>query len=149
MKSRRRAPSRRAAIAAAASTLLVALGVLTASTLAANPKPIFWKSFGKPAAIEPSRIDIDYATGAAWADHLSDWEGWGTARATAEGVLHLNTCRPYCAAGNFKAYRGRVTLFKVRTCGGQRRYVDVKIVPEHQPKATWGSDCRGAQVVAP
>ena len=66
-------------------------------------------------AIEPSRIDIDYSTGAAWADHLTEWEGWGTARATAEGVLHLNTCRPYCAAGNFKAYKGRVTLFKVRT----------------------------------
>ncbi|MET0559597.1 MAG: hypothetical protein ABW065_13160 [Solirubrobacterales bacterium] len=149
MKPRGRGASRRAAIAVAALALLVALGALAASAFATNPKPIFWKSFGKPVAVEPSRIDIDYATGAAWADHLTEWEGWGTARATAEGVLHLNTCRPYCAAGNFKAYKGRVTLFKVRICGSQRRYVDVKIVPEHQPKATWGSDCRGAQVVAP
>jgi hypothetical protein len=140
--------SRRWAVGAAASALLVALA-LAVPAGATNSKPIFWKSFGKPVAIEPTRIDIDYGTGAAWADHLTEWKGWGTARATAEGVLHLNTCRPYCAAGNFKAYKGRVTLFKVRSCSGQRRYVDVKIVPEHKPKASWGSDCRGAQVVAP
>lgn len=130
---------------------LVGLLLLSAAapTGATKPKPIFWKSYGKPAKIEPSRIDIDYSTGSAWADHLTQWEGWGTARATAEGVLHLNTCRPYCAAGNFKSHKGRVTLFKVRHCKGQRRYVDIKIVPENQPKATWGSNCAGAQIVAP
>lgn len=129
--------------------LLATLAVAAGSAGATKPKPIFWKSYGKPATIEPTRIDIDYSTGAAWADHLNEWEGWGSARATAEGVLHLNTCRPYCAAGNFKAYRGRVTLFKVRHCKGQRRYVDIKIVPDNQPKATWGSNCAGAQIVAP
>lgn len=132
-----------------AAMLLLAAGPGAGATAATKPKPIFWKSYGKAATIEPSRIDIDYSTGAAWADHLTDWEGWGSARATADGVLHLNTCRPYCAAGNFKAYRGRVTLFKVRHCAGQRRYVDIKIVPDNQPKATWGSNCAGAQIVAP
>ncbi len=140
---------RRRLLAVVSVVSLVAVAVLAASAGATNPKPIFWKSFGKPVAIEPSRIDIDYGTGAAWADHLAEWEGWGTARATAEGVLHLNTCRPYCAAGNFKAYKGRVTLFKVRNCGKQRRYVDIKILPDNQPKATWGSNCSGAQIVAP
>lgn len=138
----------RVALAAAVATLaLVAFAIAPAG--AAGPKPIYWKSFGKAAQIEPSRVDINYSTGAAWVDHLSEWEGWGTARASAEGQIHLNTCRPYCAAGNFKAYRGRVTLFKVRFCKGQRRYVDVKIKPENRPKASWGSDCRGAQVVSP
>jgi len=139
-----RAPKSTAAILVAMLALTVA-----AMATAAEPKPIFWKNFGKPASIEPSRVDINYSTGAAWVDRLGEWEGWGTARATAEGTIHLNTCRPYCAAGNFKAYRGRVTLFKVRHCAGQRRYVDVKIVPNGQPKATWGSDCRGAQIVDP
>jgi hypothetical protein len=149
MELRRRKARRSGRIGPIALFLLVCLAALAAPATASNPKPIFWKSFGKPVAVEPTRIDIDYGTGAAWADHLTEWEGWGTARATAEGVLHLNTCRPFCAAGNFKAYRGRVTLFKVRTCGTQRRYLDVKIVPEHKPRASWGSDCRGAQVVAP
>jgi hypothetical protein len=129
--------------------LVATLALVVASAAAAPPKPIYWKSYGKPAKIEPKRIDIDYSTGAAWADKLTAWEAWGSASATAEGVIHLNTCRPYCAAGNYKAYRGTVTLFKVRFCNGQRRYVNIKIVPEGQPKATWGSDCRGAQVVAP
>jgi hypothetical protein len=133
------------AIVLAATLALAAVSGATAI----EPKPIYWKSFGKPAKIEPKRIDIDYSTGAAWVDQLTEWEGWGTASATAEGVIHLNTCRPYCAAGNFKAYRGTVTLFKVRFCNGQRRYVDIKILPQGQPKATWGSDCRGAQVVSP
>jgi hypothetical protein len=148
MASRRR---KRSGALALSATALAFLAAITAASLAlaAETKPIFWKNFGKPVTIEPSRIEINYGTGAAWADHLAEWEGWGTARATAEGVLHLNTCRPFCAAGNFKAYRGRVTLFKVRHCGGQRRYVDIKIVPEHKPKASWGSDCRGAQVVSP
>lgn len=148
MAAPRRSPRRIAAIAAAALALALAVAAVSAAA-ATEPKPIFWKNFGQPAKIEPKRVEINYSTGAAWADHLSDWEGWGTARATAEGVLHLNTCRPYCAAGNFKAYKGRVTLFKVRHCGRQRRYVDVKIKPDNQPKATWGSDCRGAQVVDP
>jgi len=149
METRSRPTPRRRVLAAASVVLLVTVAALAAPAAATNQKPIFWKSFGKPVAIEPSRIDIDYSTGAAWADHLTEWEDWGTARASAEGVLHLNTCRPYCAAGNFKAYKGRVTLFKVRNCGEQRRYVDIKILPEHQPKATWGSNCRGAQIVAP
>lgn len=136
-----------ATLALLAAAAPLALGTLPAG--AAKPKPIFWKNFGKPVKIEPPRVEIDYGTGVAWVDHIKSWEDWGTVRATAKGRIHLNTCRPYCAAGNYKAYSGRVTLFKVRHCGRQRRYLDVKILPENKPKATWGSDCRGAQVVAP
>jgi hypothetical protein len=134
-------------LAVALAILLVAAGASIAS--AAKPAPIFWKSFSEPVAIEPTRIDIEYSTGGAWATGLTEWEGWGSARATATGVLHLNTCRPYCAAGNYKAYRGRVTLFKVRYCDHQRRYIDIKIKPANLRQVSWGSDCRGAQVVAP
>jgi hypothetical protein len=141
---------RRRVVPALAAALAILLLVAVASIAsAAKPAPIFWKSFGKPASIEPARIDIEYSTGGAWATKLTKWEGWGSASATATGVLHLNTCRPYCAAGNYKAYRGKVTLFKVRFCHGQRRYVDIKIKPVNQPQASWGSNCRGAQVTAP
>ena len=148
MVASRRSPRRVAAVATAALAFVLAFAAVSASAATVS-KPIFWKNFGKPAQVEPKRVDINYSTGAAWVDRLGEWKGWGTARATAEGTIHLNTCRPYCAAGNFKAYKGRVTLFKVRRCGGQRRYVDVKIVPNGQPKASWGSDCRGAQIVDP
>lgn len=132
------------------TALAAILAIAVASNAgAAKPAPIYWKTFGQPVKIEPSRIEINYGTGVALATKLTEWDGWGSVSATAEGVIHLNTCRPDCAAGNYKAYRGRVTLFKVRHCNGQRRYLDIKVKPENQPKATWGSDCRGAQIVAP
>lgn len=71
------------------------------------------------------------------------------AAAAAIGVFHLNDCRPNCAAGHYKTHRARITLFKVRHCNGQRRYLDVKVQPKNLPLATWGSNCRGAQVVSP
>jgi hypothetical protein len=112
---------------------------------------VYWKNYGKPVAIEPQRIDINYSTGYAWATGLEDWKGWGGARAHADGVLHLNTCRPYCAAGHYKAYRGRVTLYKVRRCGRQRRYLDIKtkVISSTRPFSIWGSDCHGAQIRNP
>ena len=79
-------------------------------------------------AIEPTRIDIS---------------------ATARGTFHLNDCRPNCAAGHYKTHSARITLFKVRHCQGQRRYLDIKVQPKNLPLATWGSDCRGAQVTSP
>jgi hypothetical protein len=121
-----------------------------ASALAvAGPDAIFWKSYRKPEQTEPTRIDIQYSTGFAWATRLTHWQGWGGARATAEGLIHLNTCRPFCAAGHYKAYRGRVTLYKVRRCGEQRRYLDIKVRVPSRPPGIWGSDCRGLQIVRP
>ena len=110
---------------------------------------VFWKNYGKPVAVEPTRVEIAFGTGFTWANHLSEWSGWGSERAVAEGVIHLNTCKPFCAAGNYKAYKGKIVLSKISGCNGQRRYRDVKVVPKGQPSSIWGSDCRGLQVVAP
>lgn len=136
--------------------LLVSLGALLAACAlavsaasAASPKPIFWKNFRQPVEIEPTEVAINYGTGFASGNKLTEWEGWGSVSATASGVVHLNTCKPYCAAGNYKAYKGQVTLFKPRQCSGQRRYLDVKFAFANNKKAAWGSNCAGAQVVAP
>lgn len=128
---------------------LLALLICTAPVDAAKPKPIFWKNYEEPAQIEPTRIEINYSTGFAWVSGLTEWEDWGTVSATARGTFHVNSCRPNCAAGNYEAHRARVTLFKVRHCQGQRRYLNVKVQARNKPLATWGSDCRGAQIVDP
>ena len=150
--------SRRSGLTIFLGVALVSLGLLLAGWSAAargsDPvakltSPVYWKNFHKPATIEPARININYSTGFAWATGLDDWQGWGTKRAAASGTLHLNTCRPFCAAGNYKAYEGRVTLFKIRNCGNQRRYLDIKIKRLQQPSVTWGSDCKGVQINAP
>ncbi|MFF3209468.1 hypothetical protein ACFYYB_02285 [Streptomyces sp. NPDC002886] len=38
------------------------------------------------------------------------WNTWGPASATATGTDMVNDCRPYCAAGRFRAYPVTVTL---------------------------------------
>lgn len=38
------------------------------------------------------------------------WDTWGTRTATATGTDMVNDCRPYCAAGRFRAYPVTVTL---------------------------------------
>ena len=127
---------------------MTALMALAISSSAAAP--VFWKNYRQPVAVEPTRIDINYSTGYAWVAKLSEWEGWGSERATGTGVAHVNTCIPFCAAGNYKAYSGAtVTLFKVRSCGSQRRYLNIRLQLPGKPGTVWGSDCRGAQIVAP
>lgn len=121
--------------------------MLAASAGAAAP--VFWKSYRQPVAVEPTRIDINYSTGLAWVTKLTDWQGWGGGRASSAGIAHVNTCIPFCAAGNYKAYRATVTLYKIRACGGNRRYLDIRLAIPGKPAAVWGSDCRGAQVVSP
>lgn len=132
-----------------AITVLAGLALLLPSARADVTAPIYWKNENKPATVEPARINIQYSTGFAWATGLTDWQNWGTKTAFANGTLHLNTCKPFCAAGNYKAYAGRVTLFKVRKCGNQRRYLDIKIKRVNQPPVTWGSNCAGLQIKAP
>lgn len=38
------------------------------------------------------------------------WSTWGLSTATATGIDMVNDCRPYCAAGRFRAYPVTVTL---------------------------------------
>lgn len=38
------------------------------------------------------------------------WDTWGQRTATATGTDMVNDCRPYCAAGRFRAYPVTVTL---------------------------------------
>ena len=139
----------RAIFAVGAILAALVLGAAVTGGTALAGGTVYWKNFGKPVEVEPVRIDINYSTGYAWATGLNEWSGWGGERATAEGVLHLNTCRPFCAAGNYKAYKGRVTLFKVRRCGKQRRYIDIKIKVSSRAPTIWGSDCRGLQIENP
>lgn len=136
-------------LALALASLVAVLTIFLPAAGAQLTSPIFWKNASKPAAIEPARININYSTGFAWATGLEGWQSWGHKSAFANGTLHLNTCRPFCAAGNYKAYEGRVTLFKIRDCGNQRRYLDIKIKRLNQPPVTWGSNCAGLQIKAP
>lgn len=43
-----------------------------------------------------------------------DWTSWGNGSATGEGLLWLNNCKPYCAAGSFYAYPLKIRASVVR-----------------------------------
>jgi hypothetical protein len=57
---------------------------------------------------KPAKITVS-GDGSGYVDSLA-WTGWGTARATATGSLHVNDCNPSCAQGTYTAYPATVTL---------------------------------------
>jgi hypothetical protein len=50
------------------------------------------------------------------------WRGWGKPSASATGVVHVNDCKPYCAAGHFHDYAVTATASRLATCKGRRQY---------------------------
>ncbi len=59
------------------------------------------------------------------------WDTWGPGTATATGTDMVNDCRPYCAAGRFRAYPVTVTLSHPEAWPDQpdlRRFTTVRIL---------------------
>ncbi|MCB5181564.1 hypothetical protein [Streptomyces antimicrobicus] len=65
------------------------------------------------------------------------WTSWGSRTATATGTDMVNDCRPYCAAGRFRAYPVQVTLSHPKPWPGHadtRRFTMIRLVyPEAAP----------------
>ncbi|MBW5480976.1 hypothetical protein GPJ59_03485 [Streptomyces bambusae] len=65
------------------------------------------------------------------------WDSWGGQTATASGTDMVNDCRPYCAAGRFRAYPVEVTLIAPQAWPerpGTQRYTSIRLVfPEEAP----------------
>jgi len=51
-----------------------------------------------------------------------EWKSWGSKTAVGYGIGHFNTCKPYCAAGNYQVFRVKLTLFRVVKVGTHRRF---------------------------
>lgn len=65
------------------------------------------------------------------------WRHWGSTYAVGWGRQWYNTCKPYCAAGNYLHYRVRVRLDLVKVKNGHRYYSRMRVyrpdrAPHHQ-----------------
>jgi hypothetical protein len=98
---------------------LVAL--LTAAVLAhaGAKQPTIPSCFLRPVA--PQEIVLACGDGNFSLEGLK-WHGWGRPSASATGVVHVNDCKPYCAAGHFHDYAVTATASRLTTCPGRRQY---------------------------
>jgi hypothetical protein len=109
----------------------------------------YWKPFEEAIEVEPRTILIGTGTlgGTFRIGSLADWSGWGESRASAQGFIRMRKCRPDCLRGGIVRRRAKVTLSRVRSICGQRRYMLIKIQVVRGPISTigpYGVDCRGA-----
>ncbi|MGW3955620.1 hypothetical protein ACWEKM_32925 [Streptomyces sp. NPDC004752] len=113
-----RRPVRRTAIMLSVGVLLAG-AVTTAAAAPSAPVPAghsarqsatpvlvdcFWNS-----NVRPGDFILACGDGNSRLDGLR-WTEWGRDTATAQGVNLVNDCKPYCAAGTFRAYPVTVRL---------------------------------------
>ncbi len=106
-----------AAFAALAMSLAPALA--PAASAAATPVAYTQWSY-KGAQVRPAYIPV--YMGNALSAHTWKWSSWKRTYAYSLGTLHVNQCRPYCAAGHYKYYTVGVTLSAVKTHGATKYF---------------------------
>jgi hypothetical protein len=74
-------------------------------------------------AYKPAKVTFACADNGFFATGLS-WSKWTKTNATGSGIGHINTCKPNCAAGNFKKGKLKVALSKTVVCtqDGKRHF---------------------------
>lgn len=97
------------------TTLLCAAAALAASAVPASartlgpPDPVVVVDCFSQAQVRPEEYLLACGDGNNRLVELR-WDTWGPRTATATGTDMVNDCRPYCAAGRFRAYPVTVTL---------------------------------------
>ncbi|MFJ3877767.1 hypothetical protein ACIPW5_09945 [Streptomyces sp. NPDC090077] len=107
----RRRGARGAALLCVLAALAAAAGPASAARTVAAPDPlVVVDCFDKPQ-VRPDEYLLACGDGNNRLVGLR-WESWGPRTATATGTDMVNDCRPYCAAGRFRAHPVTVTLSK-------------------------------------
>ncbi|MCX5192513.1 hypothetical protein OOK31_01175 [Streptomyces sp. NBC_00249] len=111
------APARRSGVRTA--VLLCAAAALTAGVIPASAQthtqtragadPVVVVDCFSKAQVRPEEYLLACGDGNNQLVRLR-WDSWGPRTATATGTDMVNDCRPYCAAGRFRAYPVTVTL---------------------------------------
>jgi hypothetical protein len=104
--------------------VIAALLAAAALSHAGGKQPTIPSCFLRPVA--PQEIVLACGDGNFSLEGLR-WKSWGAATATATGVVHLNDCKPYCAAGHFHDYPVTAAATALKTCpGGKRQYTRLR-----------------------
>jgi hypothetical protein len=92
---------RRALIVAVAAVLVFAV-----SSSAAAPEKVYYETPYGQVAYKPKRIEFSDLT-------LTKirWRNWNSRRSLGRGRARINTCDPYCGAGNIVRGRAKLRVF--------------------------------------
>ncbi|MCB0862619.1 MAG: hypothetical protein KDB66_05325 [Solirubrobacterales bacterium] len=130
---------------------LIAMTMLGMFGLAASASAdeVWWKPIDAPLVVKPAEIVTSWGTSSStlYFENL-EWRGWESQRAEAKGKVQLNTCEPFCLAGNYVTVKAKVWLTKIRSVCGQPRYMHIRVAWRYQGK-WWGENypdvsCRGS-----
>ena len=118
--------------------LAVVGGLLMAGQASAEepvPEPTYWKQIDGPLEIEPTELTTSYGTSSSTM-RFEDlvWEGWGEEIALGTGTVLVNSCRPFCLAGNYVRGDAKVWLSNPRTVCGPRRYMHIRVSVTNLPQ---------------
>jgi hypothetical protein len=104
---------RRAGIIAIALTLIAA----TVGTAGAASKKVYYEKPYGQIAYKPKRIDFSDLT-------LTKlhWRHWNRKVAWGHGRARINTCDPFCGAGNIVRGTVHLKMYKRKTVNGRRMY---------------------------
>ncbi len=115
-------PARASRYRVRTATLLCTVAALTAAVIPASAHPAGTTSARSAAPLDPVVVDCFSQAQTRPEEYLLAcgdgnnrlvklrWDTWGPRTATATGTDMVNDCRPYCAAGRFRAYPVAVTL---------------------------------------
>jgi hypothetical protein len=81
---------------------------------------VVWTGCTHKASVRPAEIVVACADANFYVDRLR-WTRWTATEAIASGVGHRNDCKPYCAAGHFRASPLAIRLSRVVECVPGRR----------------------------
>jgi hypothetical protein len=81
---------------------------------------VVWTGCTHKASVRPAEIVVACADANFYIDRLH-WTRWTSTEAVALGVAHRNDCKPYCAAGRFRASPSTIRLSRVVECVSGRR----------------------------
>lgn len=98
------------------TVIVVALVMaLFAPTASSGGWPTYVSHNCTGARTEPGQIMFACADGGFYVNHL-EWKFWHRDRARANGIYHMNDCKPSCAGGTFHERTGHIVLRRPEMC---------------------------------
>ncbi|MFF1341551.1 hypothetical protein ACFVYT_27120 [Streptomyces sp. NPDC058290] len=131
-----RAKVRTATLLCAAAALVAGVVPASAQTRAApepDPQPVVVVDCFSQAQVRPEEYLLACGDGNNRLVRLN-WDTWAAGKATATGTDMVNDCKPYCAAGRFRAYPVTVTLSKPEPWPGHpdiQRFTTMRLFYPH------------------